>query len=407
MAELALVACAKTKASVAGPAAALYVSPLYRKSLLAALDRTKSVCILSAKHGLLDLGQRIEPYELTLKGMTAERRLAWGERVAAKLFERMRAGDKAVVYGGEDYVAPLLDPLRQCGVAVERPLGSRSLGARLQYLRDLNGEFELAAMHRRFSTLIGRLERAQSGGRLIRDCSGRLTWPERGVYIVLEELDPRERKRITRVGTHAVSQGSRTTLWDRISTHRGAGHGGGSHRSSIFRSHLGRALLRRGDLGAVSLSTWGVGQSAPADIRNAEATLERQVSAIVGGMKLLWLDVPDAPGPRSDRAYLERNIIGLLSRTNLLSPHSQPVVTWLGDLSDEWRIAVSGLWNLDHLFARPRPEFLDVLECYINATIGRTARIEQSIAPPGWKEAQATQDRAQLSLFRGEAEVDG
>jgi hypothetical protein len=33
-----------------------------------------------------------------------------------------------------------------------------------------------------------------------------------------------------------------------------------------------------------------------------------------------------------------------------------------------WRIAASGLWNLNHLFLRPDPAFLDVLERYVNVT---------------------------------------
>ncbi|UFS75659.1 hypothetical protein LPB73_28020 [Tardiphaga sp. 37S4] len=116
---------------------------------------------------------------------------------------------------------------------------------------------------------------------------------------------------------------------------------------------------------------------------------------------MLWLDVSDAPGPRSDRAYLERNIIGLLSRANLLGTKRQPNADWLGNESSDWRIAASGLWNLDHLFYRPAPEFLGVLEAYIDAMEPGASPITHSIAPSGWGDVIANQEKEQLNLFAG------
>ena len=49
--------------------------------------------------------------------------------------------------------------------------------------------------------------------------------------------------RIIRVGTHALKTGSRTTLWTRLSQHKGQpGSGGGNHRGLIFRLIGGRAV---------------------------------------------------------------------------------------------------------------------------------------------------------------------
>jgi hypothetical protein len=66
MTEIALVACAKTKAPRPSPAATLYIFALFRKSVLAALDRTKTVYILSAAHGLVEPRTELAPYEKTL-----------------------------------------------------------------------------------------------------------------------------------------------------------------------------------------------------------------------------------------------------------------------------------------------------------------------------------------------------
>ena len=127
--------------------------------------------------------------------------------------------------------------------------------------------------------------------------------------------------------------------------------------------------------------------------------LEQRVSQVIGEMRLLWIEVPDAPGARSDRAYLERNIIGLLSRANYLGIRAAPGLLWLGHESAEWRIAASGLWNLDHLFYRPDPRFLDVLEAYVDAACRGVSPGDNSRAPPGWAAPSHEPVHEQLSLF--------
>src|SRR5262249_14219860 len=98
----------------------------------------------------------------------------------------------------------------------------------------------------RFYALLDRLRVAQGHGRLLASCSGRLEWPARGVYFFAEPGELRrsasEVPRIVRIGTHAVSAGSKATLWGRLRTHRGGLSGSGNHRGSIFRQHVGAAL---------------------------------------------------------------------------------------------------------------------------------------------------------------------
>jgi hypothetical protein len=118
--------------------------------------------------------------------------------------------------------------------------------------------------------------------------------------------------------------------------------------------------------------------------------LEQHVSDIIGDLAVLWLDVDDHPGPGSERAYLERNAIGLLSRAGLLTPTSRP--SWLGRLSPDWRIAASGLWNLNHVFTKPDDHFLDRLEAAIDRTTGRK---DNSSLPM----ARKANVKTQLNLF--------
>jgi hypothetical protein len=163
--------------------------------------------------------------------------------------------------------------------------------------------------------------------------------------------------RVVRVGTHAVSANSKSTLWGRLRTHRGARKGGGNHRSSIFRLHVGAAMLARD---GADLPTWGIGSSALKPIHVGEASHERHVSAYIGAMSVLWVEVPDEPSPESARAFVERNAIALLS--NEFSPVDPPSGDWLGLNSPCKEIRRSGLWNLDHVERRYEPGFLDVIE---------------------------------------------
>ena len=183
--------------------------------------------------------------------------------------------------------------------------------------------------------------------------------------------------RVVRIGTHGVSHGSKSTLWNRLRTHRGTTNGLGRHRSSVFRRHVGAALSSRDP--AIRVSSWGKRQNIGPGIRAAEANLERLVSAHIGAMSLLWLAVGDDPGPSSDRAYLERNLIGMLA--GRLGPADPPSKHWLGLSSPNDPIRQSGLWNLDYLDYSYSPECLDVFEHYVAITLGEKRAPAGSIAP--------------------------
>ena len=165
---------------------------------------------------------------------------------------------------------------------------------------------------------------------------------------------------MVRVGTHALGRGADTSLWGRLRAHRGVvASGGGNHRGSVFRLLVGSALMQRDP--RLAIDTWGQGSTAPRDVREAENALECRVSDVIRRMPFLWLDVPDAPGPNSLRAVVERNSIGLLSnaRGQVLDPASS---TWLGlDCSRE-AVRRSGLWNVQHTEDIYDPAFLDALE---------------------------------------------
>ncbi len=190
--------------------------------------------------------------------------------------------------------------------------------------------------------------------RRLGECSGRDHWPQRGVYFFFEDGEMRTdgSPRVVRIGTHGLTAGSKSTLWGRLSQHRGTvTPKGGNHRGSVFRARVGQALLNRT---GTELPGWDDRKNDTEDQRAAERDLEAQVSDEIGGMTVAWLDVPDAPGPDSLRGYIERNAIALLAGQERPSPN------WLGHQSDRAPIRSSGLWNSNHVVDDYDPAFLAI-----------------------------------------------
>jgi len=215
----------------------------------------------------------------------------------------------------------------------------------------------------RFYEILDQLTEKVGGPRILAECTGRTGWPDRGVYFFQEHGEYRSDSgtgnRIVRVGTHALKSDSRTTLWNRLSQHRGpAKTGAGNHRGSIFRLLVGAALSVTNGM---TVPTWGQGSSAPKSVREKERRLEELVSRTIGQMPFLWIEVPDPPGPDSLRAYIERNTIALLS--NYKKPAlDAPSPSWLGAHCNREKVRTSGLWNQNHVDEPYDPAFLDELE---------------------------------------------
>lgn len=99
--------------------------------------------------------------------------------------------------------------------------------------------------------LLDRLEDTVGGKQRLKDCTGYMDYPDRGVYFFFAEDETRnstDQLRLTRIGTHAVSTGLGTSLWNRLRTHRGANSGTyedrGNHRDSVFRKRVGEAIIK-------------------------------------------------------------------------------------------------------------------------------------------------------------------
>ena len=143
----------------------------------------------------------------------------------------------------------------------------------------------------------------------------------------------------------------------------------GNHRGSIFRRHLGTAILNREGLKDAH-PIWGQRSSAPREIREKEYPIEQRVSHYIRSMPFLWLKADDEPSKHSMRAYLEQNAIALLSNYQKLGTVraiDPPSDNWLGFHCANLVVPESGLWNVRHVDSTSwDPEFLDTLESYIN-----------------------------------------
>ena len=221
----------------------------------------------------------------------------------------------------------------------------------------------------KFYDLLDELEEKVGGRRRLGDCHGRMKWPERGVYFFFEPGEMRSVKvsssRVVRVGTHALKTASGTTVWKRLSQHRGTkSSGGGNHRGSIFRKLVGGAIGQKNP--GLMPDSWGQGQTASKAIRNNEHPHEVRVSEHLADMTLLFVSIPDASGPGSMRGIIERNAIALLSGYRESSP-DKPGSSWLGNHSAWEKVQNSGLWNNRHVDEDYDPAFFNDFEKFIKA----------------------------------------
>ena len=226
----------------------------------------------------------------------------------------------------------------------------------------MNGPNRISDVNRLYE-LLGRLA-CKRPPRLLSKCSGYDKWPLRGVYFFYECGEYRSgsgtsRLRVVRVGTHALRTGSKTTLWNRLSHHKGrAKSGGGNHRGSIFRLLVGTALLAKNQRQCID---WDINGPPSRGTLIDKSQVEQWVTETLGNMWVLCLPIEDQAGPSSLRGLVERNAIALLSNY-----HKQPIdmssKSWLGRLCTRPKVQESGLWNQRHVDETYNSAFLDTLE---------------------------------------------
>ena len=131
--RIVLISCVSQKLPHRAKAKDLYISTLFKLSLRYAKKLNPDcIYILSAKYGLLNLDQEIDPYERTLNNMNASEITDWASNVLSQL-RRIASleNDEFIVLAGYEYRKYLLPHLKNTIV----PLKGMRIGEQIHYLK--------------------------------------------------------------------------------------------------------------------------------------------------------------------------------------------------------------------------------------------------------------------------------
>ena len=156
MRTIYLVACVGQKNPYHTRAEFLYNSPWLRMARQLAYARADDWKILSAEHGLVAPGQRLEPYDASMRSMTPGQRREWGADVQVQLGAWARGWMYAsapewlhsldlVVLAGLDYRRQFLDETdareprlnsgQLPGLRIHIPMAGLGIGSQLGWMK--------------------------------------------------------------------------------------------------------------------------------------------------------------------------------------------------------------------------------------------------------------------------------
>jgi hypothetical protein len=146
--RIGLVGCVKTKLPHPAPARDLYASDLFRGRRAYVENTCERWFILSAKHGLVEPDEVLQPYDQTLKDVSVAERQDWAARVLGALRGRVGefGGSIFEIHAGVEYVDyGLAEGIRAGGGRVERPAQGLGLLEQQAFYRSPEGA---GALHR-------------------------------------------------------------------------------------------------------------------------------------------------------------------------------------------------------------------------------------------------------------------
>lgn len=129
--NLAIIGCSKNKKKYKCQAQEMYSeSDLFNKTLKFCINRYNTIKIMSAKYGLLDLDEQIDPYDIFLKKLPKIEKSILLNRVA----EYLNASEYINIYfyTGKEYYKDLVHLLNN--KVLFFPLDGMGIGQRLKFL---------------------------------------------------------------------------------------------------------------------------------------------------------------------------------------------------------------------------------------------------------------------------------
>ncbi len=125
-----LIACCGPKLDRPAAVRELYTSPLFRKSVAFAERNGWRWAVLSAKHGLVQPDDVLEPYDVTLSRMNSWERFEWADRTHRQMSTTFPLCAEFVVLAGKLYRAAVV------GLPHTIPMAGLGIGRQLQWLTE-------------------------------------------------------------------------------------------------------------------------------------------------------------------------------------------------------------------------------------------------------------------------------
>jgi hypothetical protein len=129
-----LVSCVSAKRSRPLPARELYCSDWFVTPRDYVEAQAEDWYILSAKYGLVEPDEVIEPYNETLSDISSAERRAWAERVAGQVRPKCREEPEIVILAGQAYREHLLLILQSWRCRVRVPMKGLRIGQQNRWL---------------------------------------------------------------------------------------------------------------------------------------------------------------------------------------------------------------------------------------------------------------------------------
>ena len=333
MKHIILISCVSQKLTIKSKAKDLYISTLFKKNLEYALSLNPSqIFILSAKYGLVELDETIEPYDKTLNNMSSFEKKEWAELVVNKLrkLTDLRK-DKFTFLAGNNYRKYLIPHLK----FYEIPMNGLPIGKQLQWLTEnTKKKNHCLTLHKWFD-----------------QCKkysfpfDKNKIPENGIYILFEKGESgHSTNKIVRIGCHTGAN----QLPSRLTQH----FLNENKDRSIFRKNIGRAILKKEN--DSFLEKWEI-DLTPREAREKHSksidfekqkSIEKKVTKYIQE-NFFFTIIPIED--KKERLYLEAKIISTVS----LCSECFPSKNWLGNYSPKEKIRQSGLWQVNELWKTP------------------------------------------------------
>jgi len=137
--KIVLISCVSKKLNKKSKAKDIYISPLFKHNLnyTYSLNPDK-IFILSAKYGLLNLNQEIEPYNQTLNKMSSLEIKDWSINVLKELSSLTDLNnDEFIFLAGNNYRKYILPSIKNYKI----PLQGLGIGRQLKFLKEKNEQY--------------------------------------------------------------------------------------------------------------------------------------------------------------------------------------------------------------------------------------------------------------------------